>query len=55
MISYKKRRHYKYSLHKDYEIHADIEVEEPKDLGFVKITNEGLLLIRKNYAWFTGA
>jgi len=51
MISYKKRRHYKYNLHEDYEFKADIEVEEPKDLGFVKITKEGLLLIRKNYAW----
>ena len=51
MILYKKRRHYKYNLHIDYEYRAKIEVEEPCDLGFVKITDEGLLTISKRYAW----
>ena len=51
MISYKKRRHYKYNLHADYEYQADIKIEEPCDLGFVKITKEGLLAISKRYAW----
>ena len=51
MISYKKRRKYKYNLHGDYEYKAEIKVEEPCDFGYVKITQEGLLTIKKGYAW----
>ena len=51
MISFKKRRRYKYNLHADCEYQADIKVEEPCDLGFVKITEEGLLTVSKGYAW----
>ena len=51
MIYYKKRRKYKYNLHGDYEYKADIKVEEPSDLGYVKISQDGLLTIKKGYAW----
>ena len=51
MIYYKKRRHYKYNLHNDYEYQAKIKIKDPCDLGFVKITANGLLRISKGYAW----
>ena len=51
MIYYKKRLRYKYNLHEDYEHKVDIEVEEPCDLGFIKITKDGMLTIKKGYAW----
>lgn len=51
MIKYKKRRRYKYNLHQDYEYKADIEIAEPSDLGFIKISKEGMLFIKSRYAW----
>jgi hypothetical protein len=51
MIYYKKRTKYKYNLHEDYEYKADINIKEACDLGFVKIKEDGLLTIRKKYAW----
>jgi Protein of unknown function (DUF1353) len=51
MIYYKKRRRYKYNLHEDYEYQAGIKVHDPSDLGYIKITSEGLLTIREKYAW----
>ena len=51
MIYYKKRRRYKYNLHENYEYQADINVEEPCDLGYVKITEDGLLTVSVGYAW----
>jgi len=51
MIYYKKRRKYKYNLHSDYEYSAAVEVKEPCDLGYIEITQDGKLFIRKGYAW----
>lgn len=51
MIRYKRRRKYKYNLHGDYEYKAEIKVDEPSDLGFIKIEADGHLSIRSRYAW----
>ena len=51
MISYKKRRKYKYNLHSDYEYPTGIRVETPKNIGLLEITSEGKLIIRKGYSW----
>lgn len=51
MILYKKGRKYKYNLHSDFEYSADIQVEDPSELGFVKIDAEGHLVIKKGYSW----
>jgi len=51
MIYYKKRRKYKYNLHEDYEYKADIKIKDACDLGYVKMEDDGTLLIRKGYAW----
>jgi hypothetical protein len=51
MIFYKKRRKYKYNLHSDLEYQTGIEVEKPRNLGLLKITTEGNLIIRKGYSW----
>lgn len=51
MILYKKRLKYKYNLHSEVEYNTGIKVEKPADLGLLKITADGTLLIRKGYAW----
>ena len=51
MITYKKRRKYKYNLHSDYAYQTGIKLDTDKDLGFVRIDSNGLLSIRKGYAW----
>lgn len=51
MISYKKRRKYKYNLHSDFEYQTEIKVETPKNIGLLEITSEGKLFIRKGYSW----
>jgi hypothetical protein len=51
MISYKKRRKYKYNLHSDFEYQTDIKDESPRNLGLLEITSDGNLIIRKGYSW----
>ena len=51
MISYKKRRRYKYTLLNDYSYQTDIQVPEDADLGLLKIDPSGLLIIKNGYAW----
>ena len=52
MISYKKRKKYKYDLVEDYSYQtANIEISEDADLGLLKFDTSGLLIIKKGYAW----
>jgi len=52
MISYKKRWKYKYTLADDYAFPTTgLTVPENIDLGFVVLNTDGLLTIRKGYAW----
>lgn len=51
MITYKKRRKYKYNLHSDLEYQAGIKVKNPRDLGLLEIKSDGTLIIRKGYSW----
>jgi len=51
MITYKKRRKYKYSLAEDYSHQTDVKVTKDADLFLVKIDTTGFLQIKKGYAW----
>jgi hypothetical protein len=53
MISYKKRRKYKYTLSNDYSYQTDIKVPEDIDLGLLRLKASGLLHFnfKKGYAW----
>ena len=48
---YKKRRKYKYNLHSEEYFETGLSVGNPKDLGFVTITQDGILTVKKSYAW----
>jgi hypothetical protein len=48
-IYYKKG--YKYQLTEDFEIQIKIFPDEDIDTEYIKLTKEGLLFIRKGYAW----
>ena len=51
MITYKKRRKYKYTLEEDHSRQTDVKVPENADLCLVKIDITGFLQIKKGYAW----
>ena len=51
MIQYKKRRKYKYNLHSVCTYHTGIKVEKEHKSAFIEIGTDGLLTIRKGYAW----
>lgn len=51
MISYKKRRKYKYYLQAAHEYAANIKVRNAADLGKLKITKDGYLTLKDGYAW----
>jgi len=51
MIYYKKRRHYKYTLQEDYQHQTELKPKEAIDLGFVKLSKDGLLSIKSGYSW----
>lgn len=51
MISYKRRRRYRYNLHSDFQYQTDLDIENPGDLGKLEITSQGKLIIRKGYSW----
>jgi len=51
MILYKRRRKYKYNLHFKYEFKTGIKVDKPANLGLLTINAEGMLTIKKGYAW----
>ncbi len=51
MITYKKRRKYKYNLRVAHEYAANIKVRKAADLGKLKITKDGYLTLRNGYAW----
>ena len=51
MIKYRKRRKYKYNLAEDYSYHTGFELVQPILTGFLEMTVEGELLIRKGYSW----
>ncbi|NQZ57514.1 MAG: DUF1353 domain-containing protein [Lentisphaeraceae bacterium] len=51
MSSYKKLKIYKYQLQADLEYSTGIIIEQQQDLGFVAIAKDGLLTIKRNYAW----
>ena len=51
MINYKKRRMYKYNLHSDHSYETKFIVENPKDLGLLKISTHGTLSIKNGYSW----
>ena len=51
MITYKKRRIYKYNLHADYTFETGLTVDTPGEIGPLSITATGKLLIKKGYSW----
>ncbi len=52
MITYKKRRIYKYNLQTEYKYQTDIVVDKlGVDLGKLKITKDGYLTLKDGYAW----
>ena len=51
MIHYKKRRMYKYNLHNNHSYKTEIKVDNPKDLGMLKISSTGILSINSGYSW----
>jgi len=51
MITYKKRRKYKYTLVEDYVCQVDIEPEEDINLGIIRLDINGMLIIKADYAW----
>jgi hypothetical protein len=51
MITYKKRRKYKYNLRVAHEYAANIKVRKAADLGKLKITKDGYFTLRNGYAW----
>lgn len=51
MILYKKRRHYKYTLFVNYQHATDIRPPQPVSTKFIDLDSNGLLTIKKNYAW----
>lgn len=50
-ISYKERRHYKYTLFKDYPHPTNILTPHAISTRFIELDLSGLLTIKKNYAW----
>ena len=48
---YRKLHRYKYQLMDDYEIQIDIKPAEDIDFEYLSLSSEGLLSIKKHYAW----
>lgn len=51
MISYKKRRHYKYTLYEDYQHQTELRPNSPISTPLISLDSSGLLKIKKGYAW----
>jgi hypothetical protein len=51
MIKYQKRRFWKYRLFEDEAYATGIEIPEPIVTGFLSMTVDGLLTVRKGYVW----
>lgn len=50
-ITYRNLKSYKYQLMDDYTIQIDIKPEHDLDLRFLALSKDGILVIRKAYAW----
>ena len=50
-ITYRNLKQYKYQLMDDYTIQIDIKPDHDLDFRFLSLSKEGLLVIRKSYAW----
>lgn len=50
-ITYRNLRSYKYQLMDDYTTQIDIKPERDLDLRFLSLSKDGVLVIRKAYAW----
>ena len=50
-ITYRNLRSYKYQLMDDYTTQIDIKPECDLDLRFLSLSKDGVLIIRKAYAW----
>lgn len=50
-ISYKERRHYKYNLFKEFQYPTNILPPHAISTRFIELDLNGLLTIKKNYAW----
>ena len=50
-VWYKKRRRCKYTLAEDVPLQLDIRPENEIDTPFIVLTADGLLTVRKGYAW----
>ena len=48
---YRKLHRYKYQLKEDYEIQIDIKPAEDINFEYLSLSSEGLLTIKKHYAW----
>ena len=48
---YRKLHRYKYQLMDDYSIQIDIKPVQNIEFTFVSLSSEGLLTLRKHYAW----
>ena len=48
---YRKLKKYKYQLTADYIIQIDIKPAQNKEFEFLSLSSEGVLTIRKYYAW----
>jgi hypothetical protein len=48
---YRKLHRYKYQLMDDYNVQIDIKPVQNIEFTFVSLSSEGLLTIRKHYAW----
>ena len=51
MISYKRRKRYKYTLEESYSCHTGMHVTKVEDLGFLRGDTSGRLFIKKGYVW----
>jgi len=48
---YRRLRKYKYQLMDEYAIQLDIKPEQDIDFNFVSLSKDGVLTIKKYYAW----
>jgi len=48
---YRRLTKYKYQLMDDYVFHTDIKPDKDLDYKFLSLSSDGLLTIRKHYAW----
>jgi hypothetical protein len=50
-MKYKKRQKYKYTLHSEEKIETRIPVSKAYDSPFLSLSKQGVLTIKKGYAW----